>query len=235
MITTVQFKTLDDLYKYYNGALFGGTLSDCIVNMSRHNHTYGFFSADRWKTGEEGEHKRAHEISLNPDYLDRPFEEWHSTLVHEMVHLWQQDYGHPSRAAYHNKEWGWKMEQIGLVPSDTGEPGGNKTGQRMTHYVKPDGPFIKAFSLLSGGDLLALRLKYLPAFPHEEPAAVRRKKKNTDEPLAGEPGGIDGEPGEPSGVYNSKSKYSCPCGNNVWGKPGLNIVCGECGEPFVMA
>lgn len=36
MITTIQFKTLDDLYRFYNQAIFGGELSDCIVNMSRH-------------------------------------------------------------------------------------------------------------------------------------------------------------------------------------------------------
>ena len=42
MITTIQFKTLDDLYRFYNQAIFGGELSDCIVNMSRHGGAYGF-------------------------------------------------------------------------------------------------------------------------------------------------------------------------------------------------
>jgi hypothetical protein len=234
MITTVQFKTLDDLYKYYNEALFGGTLSDCIVNMSRHNNTYGFFAADRWKTGEEGDAKRIHEISLNPDYLDRPFAEWHSTLVHEMVHLWQRDFGRPSRAAYHNKEWGWKMEEIGLVPSDTGEPDGKRTGQKMHHYARPDGTFIKAFRCLSNDDLLALRLKYLPAFPHETIEGLRRGKRKTGEAGEGDEDGGAVEGVETTGAYNSKSKYSCPCGNNVWGKPGLKIVCGECGGDYGM-
>ena len=35
MITTIQFKTLDDLYQFYNDAIFNGELSECIVNMSR--------------------------------------------------------------------------------------------------------------------------------------------------------------------------------------------------------
>jgi hypothetical protein len=43
MITTAQFKTLDDLYGFCNNALFGGLLPECIVNMSRHKGTYGFF------------------------------------------------------------------------------------------------------------------------------------------------------------------------------------------------
>jgi predicted SprT family Zn-dependent metalloprotease len=232
MITTVQFKTLDDLYKFYNEALFGGRLSECIVNMSRHNNTYGFFAANRWKSdGEIGENT-VHEISLNPDYLDRPFVDWHATFVHEMVHLWQQDFGHPSRAAYHNKEWAWKMEEIGLIPSETGEPGGKKTGQNMHHYINTEGLFIKAFNRLTQETLEALRLKYLPAYPHPEPAKRRRRA------VSGEEGAASGEGGEEEGgdetneKYTSKKKYSCPCGNNVWGRPGLKIVCGECKQEF---
>jgi predicted SprT family Zn-dependent metalloprotease len=232
MITTVQFKTLDDLYKYYNESLFGGELKECMVNMSRHNNTFGFFAANRWKAGKGGDKKIVHEISLNPDYLDRPFVEWHATLVHEMVHLWQEDFGHPSRAAYHNKEWGWKMDEIGLVPSATGEPGGKRTGQYMHHYVNPEGLFIKAFNRLTLDILEALKLKYLPAYPHPEPAKRRRGKKT-----GGETAG-PGESGEESGgeetseKYTSKKKYSCPCGNNVWGRPALKIICAECEGEF---
>jgi hypothetical protein len=30
-----------------------------------------------------------------------------------------------------------------------------------------------------------------------------------------------------------KSCYSCPhCKTNVWGKPGLKLLCGECGEAY---
>jgi predicted SprT family Zn-dependent metalloprotease len=232
MITTVQFKTLDDLYRFYNKALFAGRLPECIVNMSRHNHTYGFFAANRWKAEGDGESKTAHEISLNPDYLDRPFMAWHATLAHEMVHLWQEEFGHPSRAAYHNKEWAWKMEEIGLIPSETGEPGGKKTGQNMTHYVQEGGAFITAFNRLTTETLEALRLKYLPAFPHPEPAK-RRKRGASGAPAGteGEEGGEGGEE-ETTEKYTSKKKYSCPCGNNVWGKPGLKIMCGECNGDF---
>lgn len=31
----------------------------------------------------------------------------------------------------------------------------------------------------------------------------------------------------------NKVKYTCSCGNNVWGKAGLNIVCSECEESYV--
>jgi predicted SprT family Zn-dependent metalloprotease len=232
MITTVQFKTLDDLYRFYNEALFAGRLSECIVTMSRHNNTFGFFAANRWKGDGDGGKKVVHEISLNPDYLDRPDVEWHATFVHEMVHLWQQDFGHPSRAAYHNKEWAWKMEEIGLIPSVNGEPGGKKTGQKVHHYIKEGGPFINAFNRLATETLEALRLKYLPAYPRPEPA--RRRGRN----VSGEETAAPGKAGEAEGTeetsekYTSKKKYSCSCGYNVWGKPGLTIICGECNGEF---
>jgi hypothetical protein len=33
------------------------------------------------------------------------------------------------------------MEAVGLIPSDTGKPGGNKTGQSMSHYIEIHGKF----------------------------------------------------------------------------------------------
>ena len=37
-----------------------------------------------------------------------------------------------------------KMIEVGLTPSDIGQPGGRQTGQRMTHYITPGGPFEAA-------------------------------------------------------------------------------------------
>jgi len=64
-----------------------------------------------------------------------------STLVHEMVHLWQ---------AYHNKGWAAQMKAVGLQPSDTGAPGGKETGQKMTHYITEGGAFARATAALLG-------------------------------------------------------------------------------------
>jgi predicted SprT family Zn-dependent metalloprotease len=142
---------LDDLYQYYNKELFEGKLCDCMIITSRKKGASGFFIFENWKNKkpQKGEKEKGiHEISLNPDGLDRKDEEWQSTLVHEMCHLWQYDFGKPSRTNYHNKEWAQKMEGIGLMPSNTGKEGGKKTGQGMTHYIIPDGAFIKAFNKL---------------------------------------------------------------------------------------
>ena len=71
------------------------------------------------------------EIALNPAHFKgRSQREVFSTLVHEMVHLEQHHFGHPSRAGYHNREWVHWMERVGLIPSATGEPGGRQLGNK---------------------------------------------------------------------------------------------------------
>jgi predicted SprT family Zn-dependent metalloprotease len=202
IVATTQFTILDGLYDYYNNNLFNGKLKSCMINMSRQRRENGFFISSNWKNAVKGGEK-VHEISLNPDYLDRPEIEWHSTLVHEMVHLWQNDYGKPSRTRYHNRQWAQKMEEIGLIPSSTGEAGGKKTGQNMTHYIPHTGLFIEAFNRLK-----EKRLKYVP-LPLLEPGKNKASNKNAN-----------------------KTKYECPCGNNVWGKPGLNLICADCSKTF---
>ena len=173
MITTIQFKTLDDLYQFYNDAIFNGELSECIVNMSRHGGAFGFFAANRWR-GDGQEKKVVHEISINPDFMNREDRDWHSTLVHEMCHLWQEDFGRPSRGGYHNSQWADKMIQVGLMPSDTGEAGGKRTGQSITHYIIPGGKFEQVFNTLSREDLQNFGGCTYPADPHRR----RRRGRN---------------------------------------------------------
>lgn len=226
MITTVQFKTLDDLYKFYNEAIFEGNLAECIVNMSRHGGAYGFFAANRWRSG-QGDKQIVHEISINPDYMNRTDKEWHSTLVHEMCHLWQEDNGSPSRRGYHNKEWAKKMIEVGLMPSDTGAEGGKMTGQSVTHYVIEGGLFDRVFNTLKSEDLDALRLKYLPTLAAVSFPGSRSTGEEGEE--GEEEGGEDPGKKKRQGV---KIKYTCPCGVNVWGKPDLKLRCNECEGDF---
>lgn len=157
-VTKKQFNTLEELFDFYNLTLFDGALPPCLVNLSRHKGAHGFFAAERWREGENG--AVVHEISLNPDTMTRPPRAWQSTLVHEMVHLWEFVNGTASRQAYHNKVWAKKMEDIGLMPSDTGAPGGRTTGQKMTHYIIEGGRFAHAFDQV--GEIASLKLPYNP-------------------------------------------------------------------------
>lgn len=145
-----------------------------------------------------------HELALNPDHFGRTERDILSTLVHEMCHCWQQCYGKMPRRAYHDKQWASKMITVGLYPSDSGQPGGKTTGQNMTHYVVDNGPYDQAFQKLQRSGFI---LNWQSRPDHKSD-----KKKAA-----------------------SKSKYTCPeCEMNVWGKPELNIVCGDCQMPFQM-
>lgn len=139
--TIEQFSAYQKLFHYYNKKLFLNELPNCILNFSRKSKANGFFAPDRWNKGAITKH----EISLNPESLKRPVKETSGTLVHEMVHLWQQEKGNPSRTGYHNREWAVKMNDIGLIP-DNGK--GGETGQSVSHNIDPNGAFLKAFKSL---------------------------------------------------------------------------------------
>jgi hypothetical protein len=66
-----------------------------------------------------------------------------------MVHCWQAAFGKSRQRHYHDEEWAAKMEMIGLQPSSTGEPGGKRTGQGMSHYIIVGGPFQLAYQKLA--------------------------------------------------------------------------------------
>src|SRR5262249_24040287 len=114
----------------------------------RRAHSAGYFAPDRFVGRTAGGGK--HELALNPDAFIGRSDEWiTSVLVHEMAHVWQQQYGKPASRGYHNKEWAAKMKTIGLQPSNTGAVGGKETGQQMQHYVIPGGPFAGACAALA--------------------------------------------------------------------------------------
>ena len=163
-------RTYDDFdaaYAYFNKRLFGGRLPACLITVRPHRGAYGYFSGERF--GSRDGNEVHDEIALNIRHFEkRSPGEILSTLVHEMAHLEQAHFGSPSRNGYHNREWAGLMERIGLMPSDTGAPGGKRTGQRMTHYVVEDGPFARA---------LAARTFVVPYFDRAGESEVTRKKR----------------------------------------------------------
>ena len=219
--TMIQYSEFDKAYDYLNGALFGGELPKVLVTFSRKPRMLGYFSPERWERTANPAEDLAGEISFNPDSFEsRTAEDVLSTLAHEMAHAWQHHLGTPSRAGYHNVQWGQKMESIGLMPSNTGAEGGAKTGQQMTHYIIDGGPFAGA-----AADLLALGwgIQY-----------VDRAGRFTAAPGPGPAPGKLGKGGPKGKAAPTRAKFTCPsCKANAWGKPGLNLVCGDCREPMV--
>jgi predicted SprT family Zn-dependent metalloprotease len=200
------YTSLDAAYDYFNRELFSGTLPHCLITMQRHQGAYGYFSGERFASLDNPK-EVTDEIALNPaTFGNRTTTRILSTLVHEMVHLWQHHFGTPSRRSYHNKEWAAKMREVGLIPSDTGEPGGKDTGEKVTHYLEQGGRFERACTVyLAAGDAILYRDR-----AGDEQTVKTRKKKAA-----------------------SKTKYTCPdCQQNAWAKPDAHLICGDCDEPM---
>jgi len=147
--TGQQYGEFEVAYDYFNKALFDEKLPGCLITFTRSRVFAGYFSANRWT--DETRELSSDEISMNPQlFMGRPLVETLSTLVHEMVHLWQYAFASPGRGRYHNKECGDKMESLGLMPSNTGQADGKRTGDRMSHYIIDGGPYSRAATKLLG-------------------------------------------------------------------------------------
>lgn len=202
--TTGVSSALVALFKYFNRTLFEDALpiENVIVTISRQRFARGFFAPTAWHNRNG---RKIHEISLTPSaFVGRTRRATASTLVHELVHCWQQIHGRPGRGGYHNVQWGSKMEALGLMPSTTGEPGGARRGRRVTHYVIDGGAFEAAFKKMPKKLWLAF------------------------EPHALEPG-----PQERSARNDGKIAWACPCGDRLWGKGTLCVRCEKCNETFI--
>ncbi|WP_316173618.1 MULTISPECIES: SprT-like domain-containing protein [unclassified Bradyrhizobium] len=192
----------DKAYDFFNERLFGNELPRCLITLQRHKGALGFFAPERFGTL-DGENV-VHEIALNPTtFARRTVKQILSTLAHEMAHLWQQNFGSPSRNGYHNKEWGTKMKAIGLYPSNTGAPGGKETGQQMTHYIVEGGSFDLAFAELEAQGIGAL---FADLWEESEETKKKRAKKAA-----------------------SKAAFVCPdCSAKAWAKASASLICGDC-------
>jgi predicted SprT family Zn-dependent metalloprotease len=346
-------------YNFYNEKLFDGKLQPTLMTLQRHKNMLGYIFFDRFS--EKNGQKYLHELAMNSDYFAyRTTIETLSTLVHEMVHLAQRQFGNPSKQSYHDHEFKDMMFAVGLVTSHNGKPDGKPVGQKMDHYIFKGGKFLEvSIELLDMGfelpiyerhtpayikpaqfyrealDFIAnfedvLKPEYLrPFFLNEillnkakqeletsrmigklvrEKDAISKPEltvnpqtdgveveefKDLDEPIDGTQNNdvdsisktietdknnemvddlgfevitevhlsdteiielkvdtvedlitpikvlltvaeetlLEEPPPKPA---KNKCKYQCDCGTNIWGKPNLNVVCGDCSKPFLL-
>lgn len=218
--TPETYGALQLAFDHFNEELFEGRLTPVVFVFLRKARMCGAFRPAAWRRRgesggavEAGAVATADEIALNPDFLlERGVMDVLSTLVHEQVHQLQVLVGTPSRPTYHNAEWADMAEAVGLRPSSTGRPGGNRVGQRMDHYIEPGGRFEAAAErlLATGWD-----------FRWEARAT------GSSGPGSNETGSGEEEKIKPP--TSSKLTYFCPsCGLRAWAKPNTNLMCGDC-------
>lgn len=256
------YEDLNRAFRFFNERLFKGQLQPSLITLRATGRTLGYFSQGRFV--ETGTGKRVNEIAFNPEaFAQRGVEDVLSTLVHEMAHQQQFEDGTASRRAYHNKDFEKKMRAVGLVPSATGLPGGPSVGERMTHYIDIDGPFLRVarelidsqfrirwadrFSTIEGMSqvVIAAAVESAPARrakagePGERPAPDPIISAAGEVPRSRAPvetlSGIQVPRPQPKPNL-SKTKHVClVCGTSAWGKPSLNLICGDCQQPYTPA
>ncbi|SFJ30608.1 SprT-like family protein [Caulobacter sp. UNC279MFTsu5.1] len=210
------YQEVEMAYDHFNRELFDGGLPGCVFTFRHRANTMICFVANRsvqYCSVEAGG-----EVAINPQYLSVvPLLEVAAALVHEAAHVWQWRFGTPSRQGYHNREWAQKMEEIGLMPSDTGKPGGRKVGQKIGAYPIAGGRFLAACETLFTEDFRAAwRNRFSADWPHGRPG--KRRSSPPAHPVF-----------QLKRPHKTRTKFTCEeCRVNVWGKPTLRIVCVPC-------
>lgn len=220
--TSEAYGALQFASDYFNGRLFGGRLPRCLITLTRKPRALGYFSPERFRNTDGA---FAHEISLNPRYLEaRGDYDALSTMVHELAHVARFEFGprnakgRPGTRGYHDRAWAEVMLRVGLIPSDTGKPGGKKTGTSVSHYVQPGGPFDVACSKL-----------LIDGFTIDWRDSLGR---GTGQPA----GGADGADGADVASSQTRAKFTCPaCRLNAWAKPAALFACLPCRTAMVIA
>ncbi len=252
--TETAYAELQLAYDHYNDYLFDGRLPPCLITLQREKRTMGYFSSKRFV---HADRQVTDEIAMNPEYFAVvPLIEVMQTLCHEACHLFQAHFGKPSRSGYHNAEWAKKMIEIGLIPSDTGAPGGKQTGQKMGDYVQPGGRFeLATQALFDTGFMISWFDRFPAHIPHPTWSMLQAANVVANTPATGshplplqelgtqrpaseslvftspalEKLGEILEPREAMQNRSHRNKYSCSsCGLSVWGKPGIRVKCGDC-------
>jgi predicted SprT family Zn-dependent metalloprotease len=243
--TKTCYGELQRIYDQLNRELFNSVLPGALLTLQREKSTMGYFSPARFANRSGG---LADEIAINPEFFAvRPLLEVIQTIGHEMVHQWQLYHGKPGRGRYHNEQWASKMQDIGLMPSSTGKPGGSRTGDRIADYVIKDGPFHRvATKLNEDGPIVTW---YDRLVQRTESMTAQQQSSVYD--TTGEPEQELNELAVVVAINNpviqlkpasntvgktlgNRLKYVCAgCDTAVWAKPGLtNLGCFDCNLSF---
>lgn len=215
-VTTQQACAITGAFNHFNECLFNDSLSQVYLAFNRRFRSMGHYKPKAWRGTSAA---IVPEININPSTLHLEAVEAYSTLVHEMAHHAQFLFGRPSGGGYHNEQFARLMFSVGLMCSNTGVPGGKTTGRQMTHYIVPGGPFECAFKEMPKEFLAPFK-----PVERERSVAVPLAVKNN-------PNGIVGTK---TLADPNKTKYTCSCGNKVWGRPNMNVICGDCMKSFLI-
>lgn len=165
------------------------------------------------------------------------------------------------RRKYHDAKWGKKMIDIGLMPSSTGRPGGKTVGEHMCEYPIENGRFLLIAQKIVSKEIRHLWYDRIieeenkrASRQMQEAASqssvsittnntAERELSSAREALTQDDDLIYHEANPPRVIESinafmtlkpqTRVKYQCPtCRTNVWGKKGIDILCGACNLRF---
>ena len=145
-----------------NDTFFEGRLPQFVLSFERTRKYLGHFVPGRNLFGLV--------FNINISALDRPRWDVLATLLHEMVHLWQQQFAKPGRGNYHNREFVEKARRVGL----------HCERGRGCHHGVTD-PFI---SLLREYGEPVAPFYHEPLQRHERPSRLSKYVCSADCPVA---------------------------------------------------
>ena len=204
---------LEKLFRMLNTDLFGGQLEEPIITIQSSSKSYGHYTVSPVWTVNGQELK--HEINISAGTLDRPIENVICTLVHEMVHYYDdtvlnvQDCSRGG--SWHNRKFKETAESVGLIVT--------KSDKYGWAHTEPGDSLIE---WILNNDIQEIKLN------RNEPSGIRITGGNNTGNASGQ---------TPGKNPNSHSiKYSCPvCKNSVRATKKVNIICADCMQLMIEA
>ncbi len=194
--------------------LFDGKLPEVVLSFEATNSkTLGHYVLGRNAMGLQWN------VNVNRRHLKRPEQAVVATLLHELVHVWQDTYGHCGRPPYHNAEFQERVRALG-IPTDL-----------RGHYEPPReaSPFHNY--------CLRHEVAWTPP-PPELPAPVELATRRHFDPAprVDEKPFDDGSYGEvPVRSGSPLKKWTCSCGVNVRvAVADFDATCNKCKTLFVL-
>ena len=201
---------LNHIFDLLNHRFFEGQLSKPIITIQSTPRAYGHYTLyDAWSVdGEKG----FREINIGAGTLSRPIEEVVATLLHEMVHYYNDLQGIKdcSRGnSYHNKNFRKCAEERGLV-----------IAHHPTYGWSVTSPSDELLEFCLFNDLRDIRLNRIDGLTTRIGGSGTHNGTFT----------VGTTPRK-----SSSRKYACPCcGMSVRATKAVNVACLDCDEQLLL-
>ena len=200
---------LEKMFRVLNQHYFDSFIEEPIITIQSTPKAYGHVTVSKAWHKQNGEQR--HELNIGAGTIDRPIESVVSTLLHEMIHLYNMQIGVQdcSRGGtYHNKCFRDAAMERDLDISYDPRIGWSITAptEALIDFIIKEGWTDIRMGRLEGSAARGI-------------------------------GGGAGAAGTPTTPKPSSSrKYTCPCcKNSVRATKAVNIICGDCLEQMVLA